>query len=109
MTMEAAPAVPPTLNAAHFAAIIGPCEVVISIGHTRVCLSTTPPNTEVVPVVEWSASVSMSPTAAQNLHTILGSLLMDYQARFGVIPEDKLTTARVIEVARSALSGAGLQ
>jgi hypothetical protein len=80
-----APAVPPTLSAAHMTIGMSPAEILLTFGQSRLMFA--PGQTGGVAGVEWFSTVAMSPTFATQMHRRLGQVLGEYRKLFGAIPE----------------------
>ena len=109
--MNGQPTIPPILNADQFATNIAPALIALSIGHTRFLISppTEDRGTTSMPVHEWVATLSMSPTSANTLYAILGHSLMKYRELHGPITEDAGAIAGITQAEQASLGAPGLQ
>jgi hypothetical protein len=78
---------PPVIHASRFAFYHAAPDVGLSFATSKILIDQASglPSTA---GLEWLVTVMMSPTLAQQLHEILGSVLADYEERFGAIPKD---------------------
>lgn len=80
---------PPATGANHTTVLVNATEILITFGHTRLAINNLEGVADTQAYVEWLHTASLSATAALQLHTKLGEVLMGYAQRYGQIPEDK--------------------
>src|ERR1700721_403206 len=89
---------PATIHASHVISATNSAEILLTFGHTRMVVNDgqngEAPSTA---VIEWLHTLSMSPTAAYSLHTILGDTLMKYAEKFGPITCDRDLEKRLMQ------------
>lgn len=82
--------VPPTHSASHFALALNASEILVTLAHSRVGITTDPqggpPSPQ--PMQEWFLTLSLSPVAATHLVALLSSAINTYAEQFGAIPKD---------------------
>lgn len=102
--MSTNPTVPPRLHVTNMIAALAPAELVVSVGHQRFQLVETedkPHITHQTPMIEWAATLTMSPTTAHSLYVILGHALMRYRELYGPITEDNELLQRIADAVRA--------
>ena len=103
-------ATPPTLNAPHAITALNASEILITFGHTRMEVEDGVEGVALArSTVEWHVTISMSPTAAEHLHMVLGTTLMRYKEKYGSIPTDVSLVQRIIEAEKSTSGVGGVQ
>lgn len=90
---------PEVSAASRFAVTVNAVEINIAVGRQRQVFQ---PNGEsAVGGVEYTHAFCVSPTAAKQLHDILGVALGNYEAKFGKIPNDPGAVEKLKGMAQS--------
>jgi hypothetical protein len=81
------PVSPPAIHASQFGFNHTAIDIGLSFATTRVLINPES-GFPTAPGLEWLVTVMMSPTLAQQLYEVLGTVLTDYETKFGMIPKD---------------------
>ena len=91
------PQLPSSVNVSHSILASEATTIYITQGRTR--FSVVDQGAGVVgpqQVIEWLHTLALSPQAAFQLAVSLSTILQDYAARYGAIPQDKAFVARIV-------------
>ena len=78
----------PTQQANHFSFALNGNEFLMAFGLSRLAMVLQPGGAVPEHHIEWVAALSISPTAAYQLHKVLEANLKTYENKFGKIPKD---------------------
>ena len=87
---------PPTMNAGHIVVSMSPVEISIMLGQTRMMPVQEEKRLSATQLVEWFATLTLSPVAAKQLRDGLNIALEGYAKQVGPIPstvEPRIETA----------------